>query len=593
MEKTSKLLKYIAPVFLLGMFTLIVSCEDDDETVLDDGKLVFMEGEINGAEFKTSAQEVLTEVEISLIFSHEMETPAVQEALSITGGNGASSFDVAFTNTNSTLLISSNEELGFETAYTIALPAGVYGSQGEELENDFSISFTTEAFTPPQVTLDINKFEIDENGGVATVTASLDKTAEQDVSVAFSTSGGAALDTDYTLDPTTVVIPAGALEATATVTAKSDGEIEANEEIIIGIASVTNAEESGTQQVSVVIIDTPAPLSLKGVMAMTWDGSGTNDGKAIHLYANEDIADLSVYGLGIANNGGGTDGRELDLPVLSVNAGDHILVAREPVLLEAYFGECFAEFDHVIPVDVAVTQNGDDAIELFSGTDVIETYGDADVDGTGQDWEYTGSWAYKYDGEWITGGLDCTVGAMTNAASSCMYPLCAPAVELKGVLALTWETSGTNGGKGFHLKVNRDIEDLSIYGVGVANNGGGTDGQEFTLPAVSAKEGDNILIAREPGTISAYFGSCINSFDMVIDSQDTANQNGDDAIELFENGVVIETYGDANVDGTGEAWEYSGSWAYKMNGTWITGGLDCGAGSTSTQGSSCPYPECQ
>ncbi|THD70005.1 nuclease [Robertkochia marina] len=575
------------------MFTLMISCEDDDETVIDDSKLVFMQGEINGAKFENGTKDVLTNVDINLIFSHQMETPAVQEALSITGGNGAADFDVAFANSNSALQISSNKQLDYETAYTISLPAGVYGSNGEELKQDFSIAFTTEAFTPPQVSLSADAIEIDENGGVATITASLDKPADQDVTIEFSTGGMATVDTDYILDPLSVVIPVGSLEATATVTSRLDSESEVNEEIVIGIASVTNAEESGTQQVSILIIDTPAPLMLKGVMAMTWDGSGTNDGKAIHLVANEDIADLSVYGLGIANNGGGTDGRELDLPVLSVSAGDQILVAREPALLEAYFGACFAEFDHVIPVSTAVTQNGDDAIELFSGTDVIETYGDADVSGAGQDWEYTGSWAYKLDGEWMTGGVGCTVGSMTDAASSCQYPLCGPAVTLQGVLALTWETSGTNGGKAWHLKVMKDVEDLSIYGIGVANNGGGTDGQEFTLPAGPAKEGDNILIAREPGTISAYFGNCINSFDFVIDSQDAANQNGDDAIELFENGVVIETYGDANVDGTGEPWEYSGSWAYKVGGAWTTGGLDCGVGSTSTQSSACPYPECQ
>ncbi|MBL7471417.1 Ig-like domain-containing protein [Robertkochia sediminum] len=592
MKKMSNLLKYIAPAFMLGMFTLVVSCDDDDEAAIDDSNLIFMEGELNGAEFKDSATDVLTNVDISLIFSHEMVTAAVTDNLSISGGNGAADFNVDFTNTNSTLLLSSSDELAYETTYTISLPAGAYGAKGETLNDDFSVSFTTQAFIPPQVSLSVTTIEIEENGGSATLTAALDKPADNDVTVVLESVGSATLDADFTLDPLSVVIPAGSLEATATITSLLDSENEINEEIIIGIASVTNADAGEPSSVVVTIQEQAAPLSLKGIMAMTWDGSGTNDGKAIHLIANEAIADLSVYGLGIANNGGGTDGRELDLPAISVAAGDHILVVREPALLEAYFGACFAEFDHVIPVATAVTQNGDDAIELFSGDQVIETYGDANVDGTGEPWEYTGSWAYKYDGEWITGGVDCTVGATTMDASSCVYPLCAPAVELKGVLALLWDGSGTNGGKAWHLRVNKDVEDLSIYGIGVANNGGGTDGQEFTLPAVSAKEGDNILIAREPGTITAYFGGCANKFDLVIDSQDTANQNGDDAIELFENGVVIETYGDANVDGTGEGWEYSGTWAYKMDGIWTVGGLDCAATATSNANSACPYPEC-
>jgi hypothetical protein len=71
------------------------------------------------------------------------------------------------------------------------------------------------------------------------------------------------------------------------------------------------------------------------------------------------------------------------------------------------------------------------------------------------------------------------------------------------------------------------------------------------------------------------------------------NQNGDDAIELFKDADVIETFGDANVDGTGQSWEYAGSWAYKENGAWLTGGVDCAAGSTTTQSSPCVYPLCE
>ena len=45
--------------------------------------------------------------------------------------------------------------------------------------------------------------------------------------------------------------------------------------------------------------------------------------------------------------------------------------------------------------------------------------------------------------------------------------------------------AGLTGGtpKGVELFVINDIADLSIYGIGSANNGGGTDGEEFTFPA--------------------------------------------------------------------------------------------------------------
>ena len=47
--------------------------------------------------------------------------------------------------------------------------------------------------------------------------------------------------------------------------------------------------------------------------------------------------------------------------------------------------------------------------------------------------------------------------------------------------------------------------------------------------------------------------------------------NGDDALELFslagETPLVIDNFGDINVDGNGEAWEYLDGWAYRTGGT--------------------------
>ena len=40
--------------------------------------------------------------------------------------------------------------------------------------------------------------------------------------------------------------------------------------------------------------------------------------------------------------------------------------------------------------------------------------------------------------------------------------------------------------KGVELYVVNDIPDLSQYGLGSANNGGGSDGEEFTFPTGSA-----------------------------------------------------------------------------------------------------------
>ena len=57
-----------------------------------------------------------------------------------------------------------------------------------------------------------------------------------------------------------------------------------------------------------------------------------------------------------------------------------------------------------------------------------------------------------------------------------------------GVLDLDLPEAGSTG-KSLELVAIADIADLSVYAIGVANNGGGTDGLEFDLPAVSLAEG--------------------------------------------------------------------------------------------------------
>ena len=159
-------------------------------------------------------------------------------------------------------------------------------------------------------------------------------------------------------------------------------------------------------------------LSLQGIIDFTVP-SGGNDGKAIHVIANADIANLSLYGIGVANNGGGTDGQEYTFPAVSVLAGDNILIARTPSAIASYLG---ADVATIIESNTSISQNGDDAIELYFNAEVVETFGDIDTDGTGESWEYLDSFAYKVDGAWTYGGINCTDGSDDSASSNCPYP---------------------------------------------------------------------------------------------------------------------------------------------------------------------------
>lgn len=174
-------------------------------------------------------------------------------------------------------------------------------------------------------------------------------------------------------------------------------------------------------------------LQLKGIIDFDLLSAGYT-GKALHLKANTNITDLSNYAIGVANNGNGGDGQEYTFPSISVQSGDHILLVRDSQAMANYFDNCFIQFDHILVATNAIDQNGDDAIELYKDSLVIETFGDISYTGLGSSlpWNYLDSWAYKAGSsstsfnisEWVFGGVECTVGSLTTQSSSCPYPFC-------------------------------------------------------------------------------------------------------------------------------------------------------------------------
>ena len=148
--------------------------------------------------------------------------------------------------------------------------------------------------------------------------------------------------------------------------------------------------------------------------------------KGIELYATGDIADLSAYGVGSANNGGGTDGSEFTLSG-SATAGDYIYVVANGNEDEftSFFGGSATFATSVMGI------NGDDAIELFSGDTVIDTFGDINVDGSGEAWDYLDGWAYRTGGtagafnvsDWSFSGANAWDGETTNAGATSVMPI--------------------------------------------------------------------------------------------------------------------------------------------------------------------------
>lgn len=527
--------------------------------------------------------------EFELVFSHGLNPSTFENALTFTP---TVDFSVTYDNTKSLATISLNTPLAYETDYAITLPIGTYGANGETSVETFTFAFTTAAFEPPSVTLSADMTTFFEGETVAII-ATLNRAILENVTMELAFAGSAISGTDYSVSGVNISIPSGATADTIMLNTTIDGQLEGEEAIIVTLQNLVNAVDEPMQTLTLTLGDQAPAMELRGVMELeNFIGGTSGKVRAVHLHVLENIPDLSIYGVEIASNGAAPDPMDIDFmfPAGSATAGEDLFIVRDADEIDAaaFFGSCYSNF--TVFSTTAMTQNGDDAVLLYNSGVAIESFGEPGVDGTGEAWEYTNSWAYKLGEDWIYAGVNCVNNAgATNDISTCKYPFCTP-LQLQGVSALIWSTSGTNGGKFVHLRANQDIADLSQYGIGVANNGGGTDGVEFQFPSVSVVAGEHILVAREPGTIAAYLGSCYNNFVHVFQS-DIVSQNGDDAIELFDGTLVIETYGDANVDGTGESWEYSGSWSYKI-GDWIYGGIDCAATSNDTQSSPCPYPLC-
>lgn len=149
--------------------------------------------------------------------------------------------------------------------------------------------------------------------------------------------------------------------------------------------------------------------------------------------------------------------------------------------------------------------------------------------------------------------------------------------------------------KGVELFVLNDIADMSVYGFGSANNAGGSDGEEFTFPAVAASAGDYIYLASDTDEFTNFFGFAPDYTD------GAANINGDDSLELFKNGVVVDVFGVVGVDGTGHPWEYLDGWAYRKNNTgadgstfvlsnWVFSGKNVFDGESSNNTANTPIP---
>ncbi|MDB4179849.1 T9SS type A sorting domain-containing protein [Flavobacteriaceae bacterium] len=299
--------------------------------------------------------------------------------------------------------------------------------------------------------------------------------------------------------------------------------------------------------------ETPgSSLELQGIIDFTVP-SGGSDGKAIHVVATENIPNLAYYGIGVANNGGGTDGQEFTFPSQSMAAGQHYLAARSVDVMNTYM-DASSVYDVVSSEGEGIndiSQNGDDAIELYMGGNAVELFGELDVDGSGQPWEYLDSWAYKVDGAWTYGEVDTTDGTETICEASTPYPFA--------------DCSGPGCGDSWeYTYVNNEDGATILY---TFSNGGDSSVLSVTVTGQTETGYDNLIITDGAGAelynaSGDHTGQVVTSGDGVINiaiSSDTSYAPGSDQLG---NGTAM------TFDATCEAAQNAAVIALLESGSW-------------------------
>jgi len=330
--------------------------------------------------------------------------------------------------------------------------------------------------------------------------------------------------------------------------------------------------------ISVLLIGLAFTGAFRPAMAQDILISGVVDGplsggtpKAVELFVANDIADLSLCGIGSANNGNGGGAEEFTFPAGPAFAGSFIYVASESAQFTSFFG--FApDF-----TSSAANINGDDAIELFCGGVVVDVFGDINLDGSGQAWEYLDGWAYRATnsgpdgtifqlGSWTFSGPNALDGETTNATAATPFPIGSYTIDGRDFAPRVVSTNPANGATDVALDISLQITFSETVTVvtgawfsivcdasgSVLASESSADGISYTLdPAVDLLEGESCTVS--------VFADQVSDLDLIPDPMAADFSFSFSAllpvepIALVINEINADpdtTLGDANGDGT-------------------------------------------
>ncbi len=353
---------------------------------------------------------------------------------------------------------------------------------------------------------------------------------------------------DIALSPTLEAAGAPAKLAVTEINGGSSPSTGTAFDVVVQLQDDDDNPVSATQDTSVTLSVGAGTGSIGGTITGTIsDGENTVTISGVTY----DTAESGVQ-LTATNTGGSL--------TAGTSSAFEVLAAADQLVLVGVDTEGTTDID-IDDFTVEARRSGDSSVDLnyTKSITVSIASGTGNLDGTTSQSASSGVATFSglsFDAE-DDFTIEATDGSLTSAASATIAITDPEPSAL--IISGVYDGAVNSQPKGIEIFVTEDIADLSSYGVGSANNGGGTDGEEFTFPADAASAGDFIYIAATSTGFNTFFGFDADYTDGAL------NINGDDAIELFKDGVVTDVFGDINVDGSGQAWEHTDGWAYRKN----------------------------
>lgn len=236
-------------------------------------------------------------------------------------------------------------------------------------------SCSTDDVLPTLIEVSISDTNLNEASGVITLTATLNASSTEQITIPLMLSGTAIQDVDYAVSASQIVIDPGSTSGEVTITGLQDSTIEGIETLDIMIGTVSNVNTHSNYEINISVLDDDADSDNDGVTDSEDDcpsvpGEIENNGcPYLGFLINEVLYDPDSGDAGDANGDGTRDANE-DEFIEFFNSGPELDLSGYTISDES-------QMRHIFPAGTIVPLNG--VLVLFGGGTPTGSFGGAIV----------------------------------------------------------------------------------------------------------------------------------------------------------------------------------------------------------------------